>query len=276
MVFTKSYLYVRSRGDEHVKLIPLDGIGTTAHTAEFPAGQVAPGALADLLAPAIEPSLDGNSAFVVNPADKRIYFYQEGMAAPMMSMEGYGRMPKAVKVLDRSIHETEPGVYSVGLQLPQPGSYDVPLFVESPALSHCFQFTVKANPLMKKKSDFPVYLRAVKDNLQVRPGEPVEVAFQLLEPGSNKPREGLKDVLVTVLLAEGLRQFRFTAEHASEGRYRFTFTPPSEGVYYVNVQVPSLGIRANQLTYMMMRALATESSEVLQPKEPGTTLPRSQ
>lgn len=276
MVFTTSYLYVRSKGDEHVKLIPLDGIGSTAHTAEFPAGQGLPGAFADLLAPAIEPSLDGTSAFVVNPADKRIYFYQEGMAAPMTSMEGYGRRPKAIKVLDRSIHETEPGVYSVGLQLPQPGFYDVPVFVESPSISFCFQFTIKPNPLLKKKNELPVYLRAVKDNLQVRPGEPIEVAFQLLEPGSNKPREGLKDVQVTVLLAEGLRQFRYTAEHVKDGRYQFIFTPPSEGVYYVTVRVPSLGIRANQLTYMMVRALTSESSKNVQPKETGTTAPRAQ
>jgi len=271
---TTSYLYVRSKDDEHIKLIPLDGIGTTAHTAEFPAGQAPAGALADVLASSIEPSLEGNSAFVANPADKRIYFYQEGMAAPMMSMEGYGRTPKAVKVLDRSIHETETGVYSVGLRLPQPGTYDVPVFVESPAISYCFQFTVKPNPFLKKKSDFPVYLRADSNNLQVSPGKPVQVSFHLLDPMTDKAREDLKDVQVTVLLAEGLRQLRFTAEPAGEGRYQFTFTPPMEGVYYVTVQIPSLGMKANHLSYMMVRASA-ENSGVAGPAEAATTQPQS-
>ena len=53
-------------------------------------------------------------------------------------------------VVDRSIHETEPGIYSVALRLPQPGLYDVPVFVDSPALSHCFEFTVQVNPSAEK------------------------------------------------------------------------------------------------------------------------------
>jgi hypothetical protein len=91
---------------------------------------------------------------------------------------------------------------------------------------------------------------------------------------TDKARGDLKDVQVTVLLAEGLRRLRFTAEPAGEGRYQFTFTPPIEGVYYVTVQIPSLGMKANHLSYMMIRALA-ENSEVVKPAEAATTQPQS-
>ncbi len=259
---TTAYVYVHSRQSEHVTLIPLAEVGSTPHTAEFPAGQnppVAPG----LLASPIVSSLDGDSAFVVNPADKRIYFYQEGMAAPMSSMEGYGKTPAAVMLLDRSIHETEPGIYSVGLRLPKPGLYDVPVFVDSPALHHCFSFTVQINPLLKKKGLDPVYLTALKNNLQVKPGNPVQVQFRLTDPETGKPRSGIKDVGVTVLLSEALRQQRFIAEDAGEGIYQFTFTPAQNGVYYAMVQIPSLKVRPNQLPYIMIRATEQLSSEAI-------------
>ena len=217
LAFTTSFVYVRSKGSEQVTLIPLSQVGSTSQTAGFPAGQTAPGALADILASPVAASLDGTSAFVANPGDRRVYYYEEGMAAPMFSVEGYGKTPKAAMVLDRSVHETAPGIYSVALRLPKPGVYDVPLFVDSPAMSHCFDYTVQVNPLMKKAKLDPVYLQAVKDNLQVKPGEPAQLQFTLIDPETMKPRAGIKDVEVTVLLAEGLRQMRFSADPVGNG-----------------------------------------------------------
>jgi YVTN family beta-propeller protein len=261
LTFSTSFLYVRSRGTEQVRLIPLADIGNSAQTAEFPAGQIAPGVQADLLASPMVPSLDGDSAFVANPADKRVYYYQEGMAAPMMSIEGYGKTPVAVMVVDRSIHETEPGVYSVLLRLPRPGLYDVPVFVDSPALSHCFEFTVQVNPLLKKKAKLAVNLRPLTNNLQLKTGETAQVRFRLTDGETDKPRDGIKDVEVTILLAEGLRQMRFTAEPVGEGIYQLSFTPPQSGVYYGMIQIPSLKIRANQLQYLMIRAGEQQAAE---------------
>lgn len=260
LALTTSYLYVRSQKSEQVKLIPLGELGRSANTAEFPAGQSAPGALAELPAPPIVASLDGDSAFIANPADRRIYYYQEGMAAPMFSMEGYGKTPTAVMVVDHSIHETERGIYSVGLRLPKPGVYDVPLFVESPSISHCFQFTVLENALLKKKPSSTVNLEALNNYLQVKTGEASRVRFRLTDPDTHQPKDGLTDVQVTVLLAEGLRQLRLVAEPVGDGVYQFEFTPPQEGVYYGMVHIPSLKTRANQLPYLMIRSSAKEAA----------------
>lgn len=276
LAFTDSYLYVRSREYAEVRLIPLANLGSTVSSAEFPGGQLAPGAPVDTLASPTVAALDGAAAFVVNPADRRIYYYQEGMAAPMFSIEGYGRTPKAAMVLDRSIHETSPGVYSVGLRLPKPGYYDVPVYTDAPSMSHCFEFTVHVNPLLKKKSDLPAVLHTVKNNLQVRPGDPATLSFQLLDPATDKPRNGLKDVEITVLLVEGLRQMHFSAEPAGDGLYQFTFTPPKEGVYYATVQIPSLRIRPNQLPYLMIRATSEANAEAKLPEPADKQLPKAQ
>jgi len=267
LALTDSYVYVRSRESEHVTLIPLADVGSTSQTAEFPAGEVAPEGLAEGLASPVAPSLDGASAFIANPGDRRIYYYQEGMAAPMGSIEGYGKTPKAAMVLDRSIHETAPGIYSVALRLPKPGVYDVPLFVDSPSLSHCFDYTVQVNPLLKKEKLDPIYLRAVKNNLQVRPGEPAQLQFTLIDPETMKPRDGIKDVEVTVLLAEGLRQMRFSADPVGNGLYQFTFTTPKAGVYYAMVRIPSLKVKANLLPYLMIRATDAATSDLKAPDQ---------
>ncbi len=266
LAFTTAYVYVRSRGSEDVTLIPLSDVGKTDGTAHFVAGQSAPGASSAALANAIAPALDSASAFVANVADRRIYFYQEGMAAPMFSMEGYGKAPKSAMVLDRSIHETSPGIYSIGVKLPGAAPYDVPVFVDSPSISHCFKVEVENNPLLKKAAQVPVALHPLNNDLQVRPGNPVKVSFRLLDAGSEKPRDGLKDVEITVLLAEGLRQQHFSAEAAGEGVYSFTFTPEKPGVYYAMVHIPSLKVKPNQLPYMMVHAVSRpESSSVTVP-----------
>jgi YVTN family beta-propeller protein len=269
LAFTTAYVYVRSRGSEDVTLIPLSDVGKSDGTAHFVAGQSAPGNASASQADAIAPALDRTSAFVANAADRRIYFYQEGMAAPMFSMDGYGKTPKSAMVLDRSIHETSPGIYSIGVKLPKAASYDVPVFVDSPSISHCFNVAVEPNPLLKKRPEVAVALHSMNHDLQAHPGEPIQVSFRLLDAATQNPRDGLQDVEITVLLAEGLRQQHLEAESVGDGVYRFTFTPAREGVYYAMVHIPSLKVKANQLPYIMVRALS-------QPENSKLNLPAAQ
>ena len=63
--------------------------------------------------------------------DKTVYFYKEGMAAPMGSFSNYGCQPRAVLVVDRSLRERgSPGVYETTVRLRKPGEYDVVFFLE--------------------------------------------------------------------------------------------------------------------------------------------------
>ena len=91
-----------------------------------------------------------------------------------------------------------------------------------------------------------------------------------------KPRDGIRDVEVTVLLAEGLRQMRFSADPVGNGLYQFTFTPPKDGVYYAMVQIPSLKVKANLLPYLMIRATDAATSDVKAPDQSNSNQPRKE
>ena len=69
--------------------------------------------------------------------DRAIYYYKEGMAAPMGTFTNYKREPMAVQVVDRSLHEARltPGVYETVAKLGKPGVYDVIFFSTRPRSS---------------------------------------------------------------------------------------------------------------------------------------------
>ena len=83
---------------------------------------------------------------VANPADKMIYFYTEGMAAPMGSFQNYRRDPKALLLLDNSLAETSRGIYTSTIRLPEAGHYDVAFLLDSPRMVNCFSLTVAEDP----------------------------------------------------------------------------------------------------------------------------------
>src|SRR6185436_8142912 len=70
---------------------------------------------------AIVPAPEEGAVLVANPADKMIYYYTEGMAAPMGSFQNYRRDPRALLVLDNSLAETASGVYSTTVRLGEAG-----------------------------------------------------------------------------------------------------------------------------------------------------------
>ena len=88
---------------------------------------------------------------LANPADRMIYYYSEGMAAPMGNFQNYKREARAVKVVDRSLREESLGVYATTLRLPKDGTYDVSLLLDSPRVVHCFEATAKPNPAIKQE-----------------------------------------------------------------------------------------------------------------------------
>ena len=70
------------------------------------------------------------TVITTNPADKAIYYYREGMAAPMGHFKNFKVEPRAVMVVDRSLREVEPGVYSTDVKLTRSGQFDVPFFLD--------------------------------------------------------------------------------------------------------------------------------------------------
>src|SRR4030067_138766 len=83
--------------------------GAGGGSGEGPRGRGGPGAA---VPGAIPPALDEAALLVANPADGNVYFYMEGMVAPMATFRNYGHRPAALEGAHRSLKAGEPGVYS--------------------------------------------------------------------------------------------------------------------------------------------------------------------
>lgn len=147
ITFSDTLAYVRHLQSETVLMIPLAAAGTPGAqvtVADFPGGQRGFGAtgVPPLVTEGIVMTPGGDAVLVTNPADKQIYFYKQGMAAPMGSLSAYSHVPRATLVVDRTLRETKPGHYETTATMPKPGIYDVAVFVDSPRIVTCFQVTV--------------------------------------------------------------------------------------------------------------------------------------
>ena len=201
------------------------------------------------------------AVLLANPLDKSIYYYKEGMAAPMGHFKNYSREPRAVMVVDRSLQEIEPGTYETAATLRRPGKYDLAFFLDAPRLVHCFDFKIDVNPELvaeRKRENAPLEIRYHLDDPHVTVGDEVTLRFEVLDSIEHTPKEGLKDVEVLTFLAPGIWQKRHLAKSLGGGHYETTFTPPRPGVYYVFVQSRSLGFGFQNSPY-----------ETLQAHEPG-------
>ena len=260
IAFSDTQAYVRSRDSEAIHLISLAGLdraGAALSLAEFPAGQAALGA-APALADAIVPAPGENAMLVANPGDRAIYFYTEGMAAPMGTFSTYARHPRAVLVVDRSLQERAPGTYETIGRLGPAGRYDVAFYLDAPRLSQCFDLTVAA------REPAAALARAARPRIEgivpagagaLRAGVPIALQFRLTDGGAQarRPRDGVPDVRVLAMLVPGVWQQRRTAVGAGSGVYQIAVTPPHGGVYEFFVDAPSLGVALDHRPALTLR-----------------------
>lgn len=272
ITFTKDFAYVRSVGSEFVTMIKIRELGQEGYEVavnRFPAGQRAPQASPHTsLSSSVVPAPETGAVLVANPADKTIYYYTEGMAAPMGSFSNYRRDPRALLVLNNSLRETSPGVYTTTVRLKGHGQYDVPFLLDAPRMVNCFQITVKENPDLPKKKGVPIKVETMAKDGVLRVGESHQLRFKVTDAISNQPKADLKDLGVLVFLAPGLWQQREWAKPIGNGVYEMTFVPPQAGVYYIFLQSPSLGIQFNQLPFTTLQATTNDDapkSKVTQP-----------
>ncbi|HEX7833628.1 MAG TPA: hypothetical protein VF787_28505 [Thermoanaerobaculia bacterium] len=255
VTFTDRIAFVRRRNSDSVSMITLDTIkaGAPVGVAEFSGGQRNLGA-GDFAASAdsIVEAPDGPAVLVANPADKSIYYYKEGMAAPMGAFANYSRQPRAVLVVDRSLREKKPGVYASRAQIADPGAYELVVFLDSPRLAGCFPIDVAARPETRAKLARAVYVEplAVPD---AHAGEKTRITFRIAERESHRTRNG-GDVEIVVMQAPGVWQRRAVATPSSDGTYAVEVTPPQAGVYYVWVASPVADLPINNGHFITFEA----------------------
>ena len=260
VTFTDELAYIRHRDDELVLMVPLMELGREGApipVVDFPGGQKPPGLGRASRADTIIQAPGAPAVLVANPADRIIYFYKEGMAAPMGSFQNYSRQPRAVLVVDRSLEERRPGEYETAVTLRRPGSYDVAFFLDSPRLVHCFQLEVAPDPRLERARQAKgpkVRIETLEAPRQVAVGETVELRFRLSEPGRGAPLDGLEDLRVLAFLGPGLWQQRSLAQGHGDGVYSTSLTPPEEGLYYVFLGSESLGLEIRESTFVILEA----------------------
>jgi YVTN family beta-propeller protein len=255
VIFSDTFAFVRSLETETVAMIRLATIGTEIDITDFPGGQGVPAAgSTPVRASVIVPAPEGNAVIVANPVDRVLYYYSEGMAAPMGNFQNYRREPLAVAIVDRSLQETTPGVYSTTVKLPASGHYDVAFLTDSPRIAHCFETTADANPMLKE--DRPVALRiehAAKGS-ELAVGQSFPLRFKLIDTKTNKAKDDLKDVRVLTFLAPGTWQRRDIAKPLGGGFYEVDLNVPQTGVYMVFVESSSMSVRYRDLPSLTLHA----------------------
>jgi YVTN family beta-propeller protein len=245
--FSDDFAYVRQSRSETVLMIPLADVGTEGKplsAADFPAGQNAFDKVSGPTpADAIVRVPGANAVLVANPADKAVYYYEEGMAAPKGQFSNYGREARAVLAADHSLKERAPGVYEAIRRLPRSGRYLIPVMLRSPALIHCFEVTLDANPeIGGKRGGESVRVEPVLDKRVMRVGESVRLRFRLTDMQTSEAVSGLRDVRVLTTLAPGVDQRRQYAVPDGPGIYAVDFAPAQSGTYFAFVECLSHGL----------------------------------
>ncbi|HEX6283273.1 MAG TPA: cytochrome D1 domain-containing protein [Pyrinomonadaceae bacterium] len=255
IIFSDTFAFVRSLDTESVAMLRLGTIAAEVDITEFPGGQALPrNGSTPVRADSIVLAPEGNSVILANPVDKTLYYYTEGMAAPMGNFQNYRREPLAVLIVDRSLREIKPGVYSTTIKLPASGRYDVAFLNDSPRVSHCFELVADSNPALKEERSVALRIDNQLKDLTMPVGEDFSYRFKLIETATGSPKSDLKDVRVLTFLTSGEWQRRDTATSLGNGIYEIKINVPQSGVYMVFVESASMGVRYRDLPYVMLHA----------------------
>lgn len=262
IVFSKDYAYIRNTGATQVTLIGLPALADlkTTPVIAIPTGVDRPDQAP--LRPGLSPIAllpEGGGALIVNPADKVIYFYMEGMMVPQNSLKSYAATPLGLLAFDRSLKEgLVPGLYESNVRLSEGGVYDVAFFLSNPRTATCFELTVEGPRKQQTAQARPILHSRFADT-PFRPGEPAKLRFELLDGSSGKPLSDAGEVHVLSFLQSGYWQARSTARALGDGLYEADFTFPKAGKYHVLLEAPARGLRFGDIRPVYATVLAQES-----------------
>ncbi len=152
IAFSNELAYIRHRDSNQLLMLTLADSaigkpGMPIPVVDTPGGDKPPGRMRRATPASGITKVPGANAVVLsNPGDQAIYFYKEGMAAPMGQFVTPGNSPRAVMALDMSLKERrKPGLYETVVDLPAAGQYELIVYMDSPRVAHCLPLTIKAD-----------------------------------------------------------------------------------------------------------------------------------
>jgi len=257
-----AFAYIRALDSPTVSMINLTELGKGGKVIvnTFGAGQAAPGKAKDIsIADGITPAADEAAVLVVSPGDATVYFYMEGMNAPMGAFRNYGHAPRAVAIANRALKESAPGVYSTTVRVPAAGTFDVAFLNEAPQFLHCFAFEADPNPLITAAPK-PLAVDYLLEERQVSAGKTTTLRFRLTNPATGLPRTDLEDVRVLYYRLPHFGRRELPARHAGEGIYEVALELKAAGAYYVYVGAPSEDVDYQDLNFLTLMAVRDKGS----------------
>ena len=273
--FSENFAYIRNVGSPTVAMIDLsrlergEMIMTDLGVNRLPAKD-APSSSS--IASMIAPTPEGNAVMIASPADRLIYYYVEGMMASMGNFKTYGRTPRGIEILDRSLRETAPGVYSTFIRPVLSGRFDVPVVIDQPRFIHGFELEIDPSPdTVATPVAAPVTISALFRGEKVTVGDTAKLRFQVIDTATDKPLEKLEEVHVMVIRGLGIQQDRYKAVEVEPGIYEFEHHFPARDRYQVLFAVPSRGGDFTDLPMFTVPALSAEEGK---PWEKPTPKPK--
>lgn len=259
--FSRSFAFVRSLSTATVSMIRLADLGGRDQVTinRFEAGERPPADSptllpSDLFATAVTEA----ATMVVSPGDANVYYYMEGMNAPMGSFGGYGHRPLSAIVVDRTIKETAPGEYVSTVKIPASGNFHLIMTMDSPQMIECFAFTAVPNPHLAR-DEAPLRIAYETRSGALAPaGQPVKVRFTLSDTAAGGEPYARDDVLVVTFRAPGQDRTEHKARRISDGVFEVAFTPAESGAYYVYPSVRSVGLDYGKLPFLTIVAQEVE------------------
>ena len=264
VVFSDMYAYVHSVGSSQISLIKMGALSERGSipVIQIPVGKDPSKEMSDAITSnmiAITP--EESSVVVANPVEENIFYYMEGMNAPMGSFGNFQRSPKAVMTVDKGLKETLPGLYEANIKLNNSGTYDVAFLLDNPKITHCFTVSIESDPKIKSARKGKIEMELLSPGKEVTVGQPLEVRVRLKDSLTGKPRSGVKDLGVQAVLAPGIWQNKVLAESKNDGEYIARFSFPKPGVYMVSFESRSLNLAINKWYPLMFRASMIKKAE---------------
>lgn len=261
VVFSRNFAFIRALESNRVSMVNLNSLKSSAPppVLGFNAGERAPNTApkllaADLFAPAVTEA----AMLAVSPGDATVYYYMEGMNAPMGNFRNYGHRPLSAMVADRTIKEQEPGVYKSRLKLPSAGDFQVIMTLDAPQLIECFKFSAEQNPQIVEDQGPARIAYQTRSGAIAATGERFSVGFNLTDPAADGAPITGKQVKALVYRAPGQDRREVIATETKSGHYEVSFEPKEAGVYYVYPAVDELGLTYAKLPFITIVSRAAE------------------
>ncbi|WP_437332283.1 YncE family protein [Sorangium sp. So ce394] len=257
IAFTNAYAYVRNLGESRVSLIELPSLQRPGKLAvvEVQVGQQAPRASKSARSAAPFALLpEGNGAVIASPADKALYYYVEGMMAPMGTLSNYGREPRAAIIEDRTLKEVQPGVYATTVRLGEAGAYDVELLLGDRRVAACLEATVAPSGVPVEDRSPGLTVEPLFDgSVELEVAKPVTLRFRATPKAPAPPLEAKEMKVMIFRFPVGFRDVALPRAEP-DGAFSVTFTPPEPGQYRFMLEAESRKAPLGALPYVDLHA----------------------